>query len=371
MLRKLLGSKWLISAGTLGLVAIIVATAVVVVRESTHTVSYCAEMSDAVGMFPGNAVTRRGVPTGTVQQIESVGDHAVVHFEVDSKEKLPADVSAVTVSQSIIAIRQLALIGDYTGGPSLAPSKCIGLDKTSTPVSIAKSLESISTLSQQLTTGGGPEQFQQVLHSVQTLNTEFSGAGPILNSIIKQLGVPSRTPIVGALGDLATVIDNVSDLTTGIAGNWHLLQQLMETANPLFNTVLNPLIDHLTRIANALPETINVAAKVLAHYQHFAWPALDVVVPIARLVGAGMRNFGDLLGIVPVLIRAFDVSYDDQSLGLRINYTPPTTRIPAKNPELTCANINRIFPGQCHVTDPGAMEVDAIRLALLLTGAAR
>lgn len=84
-----------------------------------------------------------------------------------------------------------------------------------------------------------------------------------------------------------------------------------------------------------------------------------------------MRNFGDLLCIVPPLIRAFDVNFDQQSLGVRITYHPPSTRIPAKNPDLTCANINRIVPGQCHVLDPHTMQVDAISLALLLTGAAR
>ncbi|MFW0788728.1 MlaD family protein [Gordonia sp. CPCC 205333] len=372
MLSRILGSKWLVTGAVLVLAIGAVAVGTFGGKLTRSATTYCAEMSDAVGMFVGNPVTKRGVSIGEVTKVESVGDHAVITFTVQDGQRIPANIKAATVSPSIIAVRQLALLDGDAGGPSLADGACIARDNTSTPVSISKALESVSKLGQQLTTGGGVEQMVKVFGSIRTVNTELAGTGPLLNSIIKQLAVPGRTPINGALADLATVIDNTSGLTKGLAGNLPLMREFVESINPTFvSSVGIPLLDNISRVVLALPETVNVAADVLSRYQHFAWPALDVVVPIARLVGAGMRNFGDLLGIVPVLIRAFNISFDQQSLGVRISYTPPKTRVPAKNPSLTCANVNRIFPGQCHVIDPGHLEVDALRLALLLTGVAR
>ena len=57
---------------------------------------------------------------------------------------------------------------------------------------------------------------------------------------------------------------------------------------------------------------------------------------------------------MPVIIRAFHVNFDQKTLGLRISYKPPRTQIPAKNPKLTCANVNRVSPGQCRVVGPNA-----------------
>ncbi|GAB17972.1 Mce family protein [Gordonia effusa NBRC 100432] len=372
MLSRVLGSKWLITSAVLALAISAVTIGAFGGKIVKSATTYCAEMSDAVGMFEGNPVTERGVSIGEVTKVETVGDHAIITFSVNDGRKIPADVKAATVSPSIIAVRQLALLEGNRQGPALVEGACIARDNTSTPVSISKALESVSKLGQELTSGGGVDQMVKVFGSIRTVNTELAGTGPLLSSIIKQLAVPGRTPINGALADLATVIDNTSGLTKGLAGNLPMMRKFVESINPAFVSAVGiPLLDNISRVVLALPETVNIAADMLSRYQHFAWPTLDVVVPVARLIGAGMRNFGDLLGIVPVLIRAFNISFDQQSLGVRISYTPPKTAVPAKNPALTCANVNRIFPGQCRVIDPGHLEVDALRLALLLTGVAR
>lgn len=337
----------------------------------TSRTTYCAQMNDAVGIFEGNTVTRRGVGIGTVTDVETGNGSARITFSVDSDQVLPANVRAASVSPSIIAVRQLALLGDYTNGARLMPGQCIGIDSTSTPVSISKSLESLAVVGKQLTVDAGPEQFAAVMSSVRNISGGLAGTGPVLNAVIKKLAIAPHTPIAGGLADMATVIDNVSAMTTGLATNWGMLKDLFTTISPLIGSTIVPLIDGATGIADSVPDILLVLRKLVDKYSHFAWPVLDAVVPIARVVGAGMRNFGDLLGIVPVLIRAFDISFDQRSLGLRIRYTPPKTRIPAKNPALTCQNINRIFPGQCHISGPDGMEVDAVRMALLLTGAAR
>lgn len=371
MLKKLLGSRWLISGIAIVVVAALMGGLYYSATNSSRGKQYCAQFDDAIGLFVGNEVTRRGVPVGTITEVSTSEGHAVVRFTAKSDQPLPATVRAATVAPSVIAVRQLALIGDDDGGPVLSPGTCISLASTNTPATITEALESISTVAAQLTTGGEPGDLARVLSAASTIEKELAGTGPALNVLIKQLAVPGNTPITGALSDSARIIDSVSAMSTGLASNWTFMESFITQLTGTINPLVLPTIGEVVRIIAALPETLVVAGELLSKYSHFIWPVLDVSVPLARLVGAGFRNYGDILGIVPVLIRAFDITFDQSTMGLRIRYTPPTTQIPAKNPELTCANINRLVPGQCSVTNPNSMEIDALSLVLTMTGAAR
>ena len=371
MLSKFLGSKWLISGIAITVVGGLLAGLFYLSGSSSRGEQYCAEFDDAVGLFVGNEVTRRGVPVGNITEVQTSGDRAIVRFTAKSDQPLPAQVQAATVAPSVIAVRQLALIGDDDGGPTLKPGRCIPLADTNTPASIAEGLQSVSDVAAELTTAGGPAEMQKMLSVMSDLDKELAGTGPVLNALIKQLAQPGNTPITGALDDTARIIGAVSDMSTGLADNWTFLESFITELTGTIEPLVLPTVGEVVRIIASLPDTLLVLDNVISNYSHFIWPVLDVVVPIARLVGAGFRNYGDILGIVPVLIRAFDISFDQESLGLRIRYTPPTTEIPAQNPNLTCSNINRLVPGQCTVTSPDSMEIDALSLVLTMTGAAR
>ncbi|MFT3900983.1 MAG: MlaD family protein [Gordonia sp. (in: high G+C Gram-positive bacteria)] len=372
MLKKLLGSKWLVSGLAIGMAVVLGLAYLGYQRLSERTVTHCAELADGIGLFPGNAVMRRGVRIGTVEKIEPGGGFAKVTFKVDQKFPLPADAEATSVSPSIIAVRQLAILGDPApGGSRLGSNACIPLSRTATPASISQALQSVNRIADELTNGSSPEQSAKVMSSLASIAKELDGVGPVLNGLIKQLAVPARTPMTGALADMATSLDHTSALAGGLADNWGVLKQVVEAVNQVTDPLAVPILKTMARIAYALPEILTTATPLVAKYQHFAWPALDVILPITRMIGAGFRNWGDLLGILPVLIRAFHVAFDQKTFGLRISYKPPRTQIPAKNPRLTCANVNRFLPNQCKVIGPDKMELDALRAVMLFTGAGR
>ena len=352
------------------------AVAVEVLAAARSVTVLCHVQPDADTLGSGLALAqvlhRRGVPVGEITDVQtSPAGHAVVRFTASGDQKIPASTEAATVAPSVIAVRQLALIGDYDGGPELSPEKCITLTHTNTPASISESLQSLSEVAAELTTEGGLAESQQVLSAMANLDAALDGTGPLLNTLIKQLAEPGNSPINGALDDTARIIDSVSALSTGLASNWPFLESFITEISGVVQPLILPTVDSVAGIIGALPETLNMLGNVVDNYSHFIWPALDVVVPVARLLGNGMRNFGDILGIVPVLLNSIDATFDQKNMGVRITYNPPTTRIPAKNPELTCRNINRYAPGQCTVTDPNGMEIDILSIALTMTGAAR
>lgn len=78
----------------------------------------CAEFTDAVGgLYPGNKVALLGIEIGSMSAIVNKPDHVEVDFTVPADLVLPADVGAVTYSQSIVTDRHIELTKPYTGGP--------------------------------------------------------------------------------------------------------------------------------------------------------------------------------------------------------------------------------------------------------------
>ena len=91
-------------------VVIAVAAAVVIGAKSVtpkHTRTMCAEFTDAVGLYPGNKVALLGIEVGSTTAIVNKPDHVEVDFTVPADLDLPADVGAVTYSQSIVTDRHI------------------------------------------------------------------------------------------------------------------------------------------------------------------------------------------------------------------------------------------------------------------------
>lgn len=108
------------------LVAAAVIAGVKMLRPTTgNTRSMCAEFTDAVGLYPGNKVALLGIEIGSTTAITNKPDHVQVDFTVPADLDLPADVGAVTYSQSIVTDRHIELTKPYTGGPKFTGPGCI------------------------------------------------------------------------------------------------------------------------------------------------------------------------------------------------------------------------------------------------------
>ena len=108
-------------AAVVAIVAVIAMAVVVGVKFLTPKISntraMCAEFTDAVGLYPGNKVALLGIEVGSMSSIVNKPDHVEVDFTVPADLDLPADVGAVTYSQSIVTDRHIELTKPYTGGP--------------------------------------------------------------------------------------------------------------------------------------------------------------------------------------------------------------------------------------------------------------
>ncbi len=366
-MRKFLASRGAMSAFVVLVAAALVIGGVAFKGLTSKTTAYCAELDNSVGLFTGSKVAQFGYPIGEVTKITPNGATSRVDFTIPADRKLPANVGAVAVADSLVAQRRIELLEPYKGGPTWQPGKCI--TNTKTPLSITESLQAVSKVVDDLTSAGGDEEFRKAMASIPALNKATKGTGPEISQLTNRLGELMRNPGPG-MGDVAAILDAFAPASDGLVQNWGEMRTFLEKYAFRIKNVGEPLMDVGINAFPQLVPLVNTLATVFDKYGAFLAPLLEITVPPTTLLAATSKQFGDLLNILPPLIRAFQVSVDQKTLATKITYRPPSALVPSKNPAQTCQNLNRFAPGQCKVADGGHVNVELISTVLRATGAA-
>lgn len=201
-------------------VAAVTTAAAVVPRVWQRNITVTAHFQDAVGLYPGNAVSVLGMQVGKVDSVVNKGNYVEVTMDIDKKVPIPSDVTAATVSASILTDRHVELTPPYRGGNKLRDGDLIALGHTRTPVEFDKTLSMIDKLGTALRgnpEGGGP------LGDLVNLGSRISSENS--SQIKSTLTTLSEALKVGPDGgaqtqkNLQEIIRSVSDLTQSAAEN--------------------------------------------------------------------------------------------------------------------------------------------------------
>ncbi|WP_205875071.1 MlaD family protein [Mycobacterium camsae] len=369
-------SAW-IGATVLAAIVGVVALAITGAKAMTPaTRALCAEFSDAVGLYPGNKVQLLGIDVGSVTAIANKPDYVQVDFTVPGDLELPADVGALTYSQSIVADRHVELTKPYAGGPKFSGAQCIKLESTKTPISVSQTFSAVDKLAGAIL-GDGPDPAkapgaQAINQSLAALSRSLEGTGPETNQTLRDL-----VTLVGDPGHADTeyrqLLANSEILTSDLLAHWDT-----------FTTVLQTLPESL-RMIEGLSNGFGSALAHLAHSLPLLVDALNRFGPRAY------NNIGDRL--IPWL-RDVLTAYTPQIVGFinalppvtnwiaaqyqpawgthRVTYVPPQVSMSPSQAGAICAVLQqRQVPGAEAACAPGARS-DALTLGLtdLLLGAA-
>ncbi|MFF0611022.1 MlaD family protein [Nocardia tengchongensis] len=359
MFKRMLGSQAFMSvAGALLVVALAVVGYFVWFDPMKKTVAYCAVMPDAVGLYAGNKVTMRGIPVGTVDSVDSDGTKVKVTFSVDAKYPVYADAAATTVSDSIVADRNLAVLN---GGKNLAhwdSSRCI--TKSLTPKSITETLTALADLSSQLQQAQAPD---ALAHGLSGLDATTQGAGPQINEIVKKLGSALAQPDAD-IGHLAGIFDAFASVGEKVEQHWGDLRSMLLRLGPALNNasteLLGPgaqLIDRLGEVLPMLNDLATIAGDPIMR-------ALDDTLPLVRLLRANVGSLSEVVRKLPVLTNAAQ-----NVMGNGISYGSPRAALPAPQAEQVCAAVNAVTPGSCTDAADGMVHVPLVPLVLGMAGA--
>ncbi|WP_370287742.1 MCE family protein [Nocardioides sp.] len=189
------------------LVAALVATLVWVMPGDDRRVT--AYFSSASGLYEGNPVEVLGVPVGSVASVVPEPGRVKVVIELDDDVDLPADVSALQVSPSLISGRSITLAPAYTGGPRLEDGAVIPIERTRVPLDV----NDLATNADALAAALGPQGANKdgaLTRALDVLAANLDGNGAALADTIRALS--------GATGTLSGSREDLAGTVTGLQG---------------------------------------------------------------------------------------------------------------------------------------------------------
>lgn len=165
-------------------------------------------LADSGGIFSNAEVTYRGVPVGTVGDLELTQDGVRVALMLDNGgPDIPADTKAVVANRSAIGEQYVDLQPETDQGPFLVDGSQIAQADTTTPVPVEDVLANTNTLVRSVP-------LDTLTRVVNELGVAFDGKGTDLASLVDSLGNISEAGNEALPQTLALVRDAVPVLDT-------------------------------------------------------------------------------------------------------------------------------------------------------------
>ncbi len=361
MLTRFLGSRGMMSTAV---VLTLTAAAAIGLRLSTPNLpmrDYCADMPDSIGLYEGSAVTIMGVQVGRVTDIQPIRTSARVRFTVRADRALPPDVGAVTVSDTLVSDRKLALIGAEPSGPGWDSRHCV--TKTLTPKSLSQTFEALAGLADRLNGAGDPAQRNAFGAGLDALDRATAGTGDQINEIIRRLGDALAAPDA-AIGHLGQLLDALAELAHRARGGWSEVEAsitgLPRTFGDINTLAFPPIIELVAALADLLPQLNDVIMMVGSP----ALRALDSIPDLAAMIAAGVGSLAEIIRSTPAIASGFAGAIDPATGQLTIGYAPPKLALAQSDAAQICAALEAIATQRCQTSASGAVTVPAILLLL-------
>ncbi|UGT62641.1 MlaD family protein [Nocardia asteroides] len=360
MLTRVLGSRGFMSVAVLLTLVLVAVAGFALLRPAPETRGYCADMPDSIGLYEGSAVTVYGVRVGEVTGIEPLGNAARVRFTVRADRKLPADVGAVTVNDTVLADRKLELVGPEPDGPGRNPAACIS--RALTPQSLSRTFDALAGLADQLNGVDDPAQRGALGAGLDGLDAATAGTGAELNTLLGELARALNSP-QAAIDHIGALIDALTALVHRARNGWATVENVVTELPPTFTDIVTiafpPIIQLVDDLASVLPQLNDVVRL-------FVTPAvrsLNQIPDLPALLAAGVGSLAGLLERTPAIATGFASAADPVTGRTEIGYAPTALALPAAETAQICAGLLAL--GQpCPVAASGAIRVPIPALLL-------
>jgi phospholipid/cholesterol/gamma-HCH transport system substrate-binding protein len=282
---------------------------------------------------------------------------------------LPADVGAVTYSQSLVTDRHVELTKPYTSGPKFTGTQCIKLESTKTPVGISETLSAVDKLVNTLlgSEGNDPSHspgIQAINDTLRVVSRSLDGTGPKLNQTLRDL-----VTIIGDPHQLDAgareLIDNGELLTSTLLANWGDVATLINTL-PGDLKMIEGLADGfglaLHHLAHALPILVDALNRFAPRvYNNIT----DKLVPFVRdILNAYTPNIIGAINAVPQFTDWLGTQYQPSWGTHNVTYLPPQVAISPSQESAICGVLRqRNTPGTEAACAPGTAS-DPVTLGL-------
>jgi phospholipid/cholesterol/gamma-HCH transport system substrate-binding protein len=333
-------------------------------KQQSLATQYCADLSDSIGLYVGNAVTQMGYKIGVVDSITSHDTGVEVRFTVNGNRPLSSDVKAVIRSTSILADRSLELVGKDAAGTRLAPGQCIARDRTATPLSISQVIGSATNF----VNGINPAESTNIKDALRDVDAALNGNGQGLKKLLTTSSAMLDNPDQG-IADLGSIVRNMVQLSEMLKASRPPLKRILldmpDTTPNLVNlgrgtAGLTDPVGELIRLVNDLE--LNLGDDIQT--------TLDTVSDALRHLSPHYKGIANILNPVPRFINTISYYVNNHQFDL-IGWSPTVFRIRTPDGLALCGVMNASMPGSCADVNGQPHAVDVALLQYVLMEAAR
>jgi virulence factor Mce-like protein len=238
---------------------------------------------------------------------------------VDKHVQVPADVQAVTISNSILTDRQIELTPAYRSGPTLQNHDTIGLNRTKTPVEFAKVLDVLDKLSASLRGDGkghGP-----VADLVNASAAIADGNGQDMKDALGELSNALRLSAdrgTVTRDQLTTVIRNLSSLSDAAATNDTTLREFGATIRALSQILADENLGTGTT-GKKMTEVITQLGEVLHSHRDDIKQIVANGNTVLHTTVDHQRDLAEFLDLTPMTLDNIYNSIDQTNGSVRVH----------------------------------------------------
>ncbi|GAA5057839.1 MlaD family protein [Nocardia callitridis] len=359
--RRFVGSRGFMSTvGVLALGAVVAVGYVTVLDPPKDTASYCALMPDSIGLYAGNHVTIRGIQVGTVSSVRPENGQVRVDFTVDADYPMHADAAATTLSRTIVADRELAVLDTGPQGTRWDAAQCI--TKTATPKSMTETFDALGKLADEIL-GADTDAQRPLGRAVSGLDAATAGTGPELNELMHKVAIGLHDPDA-AIAHLAGAVGTLSDVSNGVAGHWGDIKEMLTRLAPVLDQANHELFTETVELLNGFQKALPMINDVTTMFGGPILNLLDLMLPVTQFLGDHVGILVDIINLIPPLLEAIRqlVNPDPNAPGLV--YAPPKVALPAAQATQVCSALTVVAPGYCANGPDGLPNINLVQLVL-------
>lgn len=256
---------------------------------------------DSSGLFVGNDVGVLGVPVGTIDSIEPVGDQVKVVMNVDGDVDLPADAQAFITARSIATDRYVELTPVYDGGAKMDDDGEIPLERTQTPVDFDEVLGTLSQFAEDIGGKGNEGTARAVNKFLEQSANAFRGNGQKLNDAIVQLG-GAATAVEGQTDNIVGTMGSLDVLTQSLAANQATIDRFTRSVSTA-SQMLAGQRENLRRTLTTLSRSINVLSAFADEHRAQITSSVNKVTDVIEIVLSTEKDLKELVEVFPLALQ--------------------------------------------------------------------
>lgn len=299
-------------------VLLVACLAVVATASGPGQRTLTAEFSETVAVYEGTDVRVLGVSVGKVTRITPAGESVRVEMEYDADVKLPADVSAVIVTPTMVADRFIQLTPVHKGGPTASDGHTIELAQTGAPVELDRIYQGVNDL----VTALGPNGVNKdgTLNKVlRTSAKALDGKGRLTGRTIRQLAAAAETFGEGS-GDLFETVSQLATLTDSLARNDRVVRAFLADL-AVISSYMAEERDELEQAVTATANAIGTVGSFVEDNRAAVGETIRRLTRVTRTIASERKSLGDALRTGPVAIGNLTVAFNNETstIGSRIS----------------------------------------------------